>query len=121
MRCFGTDHIGGVVEPAKEPLYVISEYIGRKYTAKNIFILMNPNECTNRLHRLSRKRIESKMRKLVIIGIGLCALGAFLRAEDEEEGPIIALSPFLAALAIETGIFILRRHQNQLLGSPHHN
>jgi hypothetical protein len=58
------------------------------------------------------------MRKLLIIGLGLCALGALWKAEEEEDGMAIALSPFLAALAIETGIFLLRRHQTSLLGAP---
>jgi len=50
------------------------------------------------------------MRKLLMIGLGLCALGALWQAEEEEDGLAIALSPFFAALAIETGIFLLRRH-----------
>lgn len=57
------------------------------------------------------------MRKLLLIGLGLCALGAIWKAEKEQDGAAIALSPFLAALAIETGIFLLRRHQSSLLGS----
>ena len=57
------------------------------------------------------------MRKLLLIGLGLCALGAIWKVEEEEDGVAIALSPFLAALAIETGIFLLRRHQNSLLGA----
>jgi len=57
------------------------------------------------------------MRKLILIGLGLCALGAVWKAEEEEDGAAIALSPFLAALAIETGIFLLRRHQTSLLGA----
>jgi hypothetical protein len=58
------------------------------------------------------------MRKLLMIGLGLCALGALWKAEEEEEdGADVALSPFLAALAIETGIFLLRRHQGALLGT----
>ena len=55
------------------------------------------------------------MRKLLLIGLGLCTLGALWKVEQEEDGTIVALSPFLAALALETGIFMLRRHQNQLL------
>lgn len=58
------------------------------------------------------------MRKLLMIGLGLCALGAMWKAEEEEEGTIIALSPFLAALGIEIGIFMLRRHQGSLLMKP---
>jgi hypothetical protein len=57
------------------------------------------------------------MRKLLLIGLGLCTLGAIWKAEEEEDGMAIALSPFLAALAIETGIFLLRRHQSSLLGA----
>ena len=55
------------------------------------------------------------MRKLLLFGLGLCALGALWKAEEEEDGAAIALSPFLAALALEAGIFMLRRHQGQLL------
>jgi hypothetical protein len=55
------------------------------------------------------------MRKLLLIGLGLCAMGALWKAEQEEDGTVVALSPFLAALALEAGIFMLRRHQSQLL------
>jgi hypothetical protein len=55
------------------------------------------------------------MRKLVLIGLGLCTIGALWRAEEKEDGIAVALSPFLAALAIETGIFMLRRHQALLM------
>ena len=58
------------------------------------------------------------MRKLLLIGLGLCTLGALWRVEQEEDGTVVALSPFLAALALEAGIFMLRRHQNQLLQAP---
>jgi len=61
------------------------------------------------------------MRKMLMIGLGLCALGALWKAEEEEDGAAIALSPFLAALAIEAGIFLLRRHQGGLLGSVRPN
>ena len=57
------------------------------------------------------------MRKMLMIGLGLCALGALWKAEEEEDGAAVALSPFLAALAIEAGIFLLRRHQGGLLGA----
>ncbi len=57
------------------------------------------------------------MRKMLMIGLGLCALGALWKAEKEEDGVAVALSPFLAALAIEVGIFLLRRHQDGLLGA----
>lgn len=55
------------------------------------------------------------MRKLLMIGLGLCVFGALWKAEEEEDGMAIAMSPFLAALAIEAGIFLLRRHQGNLL------
>ncbi len=55
------------------------------------------------------------MRKLVMIALGLCAFGALWKAEEDEDGAAIALSPFFAALAIEVGIFMLRRHQTNLL------
>ena len=57
------------------------------------------------------------MRKLLLAGLALCALGAWWRVEEEEDGAAVALSPFLAALALEAGIFLLRRHQGALLGS----
>jgi len=57
------------------------------------------------------------MRKMLMIGLGLCALGALWKAEEEEDGMAVALSPFLAALAIEAGIFLLRRHQGGLLAA----
>ncbi|RYI98623.1 MAG: hypothetical protein EON47_19065 [Acetobacteraceae bacterium] len=56
------------------------------------------------------------MRKLLMIGLGLCAVGALWKIEEEEDGVAVAISPFLAALAIEAGIFMLRRHQGGLLG-----
>ena len=58
------------------------------------------------------------MRKLLLVGLGLCVFGALWKAEEEEDGAVVALSPFLAALAIETGIFMLRRHQGALLMKP---
>lgn len=61
------------------------------------------------------------MRKLLFIGLGLCTLGALWRAEEKEDGMAVALSPFLAALAIETGIFMLRRHQSQLMSDTRDN
>jgi hypothetical protein len=61
------------------------------------------------------------MRKLLMVGLGLCALGALWKAEEEEDGTVVALSPFLAALAIEAGIFLLRRHQGALLMQPKDN
>ena len=41
-----------------------------------------------------------------------CELRCF---STEEDGTAVAMSPFLAALAIEAGIFLLRRHQSNLL------
>ena len=58
------------------------------------------------------------MRKLLLAALGLCALGALWKAEEEEDGAAVALSPFLAALAIEAGIFLLRRHQTSLMRYP---
>jgi hypothetical protein len=57
------------------------------------------------------------MRKLLLVGMGLCLVGALWRVEEEEDGAAVALSPFLAALALEAGIFLLRRHQTSLLGA----
>ena len=42
------------------------------------------------------------MRKFLLIGLGLCLLGSLWKAEEEEDGAAVALSPFLAALALET-------------------
>jgi hypothetical protein len=61
--------------------------------------------------------MERGMRKLLIVGLGLCVFGALWKAEEEEDGAAVALSPFLAALAIEAGIFLLRRHQTGLLNT----
>jgi hypothetical protein len=58
------------------------------------------------------------MRKFLLVALGLCAFGAFWKAEEEEDGMAVAMSPFAAALAIEIGIFLLRRHQGNLLGAP---
>jgi hypothetical protein len=58
------------------------------------------------------------VRKLLVVGLGLCVLGALWKVEDEEDGAAVALSPFLAALAIEAGIFLLRRRQGALLLPP---
>ena len=57
------------------------------------------------------------MRKLLLIGLGLCVVGALWKVEEEEDGVVVAMSPFLAALALEAGIFMLRRHQGLLLGT----
>ena len=57
------------------------------------------------------------MRKLLMIGLGLCVIGTLWKVEEEEDGVVVALSPFLAALALEAGIFLLRRHQGSLLGA----
>ena len=56
------------------------------------------------------------MRRWLMAGIALCAVGALWKVEEEEDGAAVAMAPFLAALAIEAGIFLLRRHQNSLLG-----
>ena len=59
------------------------------------------------------------MRKLLLLGLGLCVLGAWWKVEEEEDGAAVSISPFLAALALEAGIFLLRRHQGGLLGAVH--
>jgi hypothetical protein len=56
------------------------------------------------------------MRKLLMIAAGLCAFGALWKAEAEEDGVGVALSPFAVAIAIEVGIMLLRRKQTALLG-----
>jgi hypothetical protein len=56
------------------------------------------------------------MRKLLLIAAGLFAFGALWKAEAEEDGAAVALSPFVAAIAIEIGILLLRRKQTRLLG-----
>jgi hypothetical protein len=61
------------------------------------------------------------MRKLLLVGLALCAVGALWKVEEEEDGVAVAMSPFLAALAIEAGIFLLRRHQGGLLGAVRPN
>ncbi len=58
------------------------------------------------------------MQKYLLIGLGLCAFGALWKWEKDEDGTAVAASPFLAALAIEIGVFLLRRHQTQLLRAP---
>jgi hypothetical protein len=55
------------------------------------------------------------MRKFLMIAAGLCAFGALWKAEAEEDGAAVALSPFIAAIAIEVGILLLRRQQTKLL------
>ena len=57
------------------------------------------------------------MRKLMFIGLGLYTVGALWHAEEKEDGMAVALSPFLAALAIETGLFMLRHRQSQLMSN----
>jgi len=57
------------------------------------------------------------MRKLLMIAAGLFAFGALWKAEADEDGPAVALSPFLAAIAIEIGILLLRRKQMRILAS----
>jgi hypothetical protein len=63
----------------------------------------------------------SSMRKLLLIGLGLCVVGAMWKVEEEEDGAAVAMTPFLAALALEAGIFMLRRHQGSLLGAVKRN
>jgi len=58
------------------------------------------------------------MRKFALIGLGICTLAALWKAEEEEDGLAVALSPFLAALAIEAGIALLRRRRGLVLIEP---
>lgn len=60
------------------------------------------------------------MRKFLLIVAGLSIFGALWRAEAEEDGRDVALSPFLAALTIEAVILLLTRKRNSLLseGGP---
>ena len=62
------------------------------------------------------------MRKIILAGLALCAVGALVRPEEGQGSsgkPL--LGPFLAALAIEAGIFLLRRHQGALLSQTNQN
>ena len=59
---------------------------------------------------------RKQMRKFLVAGLALCAIGALWKIEEEEDGVAVAMAPFLAALAIEAGIFLLRRHQTALVG-----
>lgn len=40
------------------------------------------------------------MRKLILLGLGIYGLAAVWRAEEKEDGLLVALSPFVAAVAI---------------------
>lgn len=55
------------------------------------------------------------MRNLLLLGLGLCAVSALYRAEDRGPAEDDSVVPFLAALGLEIGIFILRRRQGNLL------
>jgi hypothetical protein len=60
------------------------------------------------------------MRKLLLIVAGLTIFGALWKWESEEDGGDVALSPFLAAFALEAAILLLSRKRNALLseGGP---
>jgi hypothetical protein len=60
------------------------------------------------------------MRKFLLIVAGLSIFCALWKAEAEEDGTAVALSPFLAALTIEAVILLLTRKRNNLLseGGP---
>ena len=60
------------------------------------------------------------MHKPLMMGLGLCAIGALWKFEEEEDGLAVSLSPLIAALALEAGIFLLRRQQVALLTTPKH-
>ena len=40
------------------------------------------------------------MRKLILIALGLYGLAALWKTEEEQDGLLVALSPFVAAIAI---------------------
>ncbi|HEX3808859.1 MAG TPA: hypothetical protein VHW02_04080 [Rhizomicrobium sp.] len=40
------------------------------------------------------------MRKLILLGLGLYGLAALWKLEEEEDGLLVALSPFVAAIAL---------------------
>jgi len=50
------------------------------------------------------------MRKLILTTLGLLVFAALWKKEAEEDGTSVALSPFIAALAFEIGILLLRRN-----------
>jgi hypothetical protein len=47
------------------------------------------------------------MRKLILVTLGLLTFAALWKKEAEEDGLSVALSPFIAALAVELAIFLL--------------
>ena len=48
------------------------------------------------------------MSKLILATLGLLAFVALWKKEAQEDGMSIALSPFIAALALEMGALLLR-------------
>jgi hypothetical protein len=56
-------------------------------------------ELSHRPARLAGTR-EHFMKKLILAALGLYTLGALYKFEKQQDGTLIALSPFLAALAI---------------------
>lgn len=52
------------------------------------------------------------MRKLILIGLGFYGLAALWRAEEKEDGLLVALSPFVAALAIA---MLTRRNRDDVV------
>jgi hypothetical protein len=55
------------------------------------------------------------MRKLLFVFVGLASVLALWREEAEEDGIAVALSPFIAALAIEAAILLLSRRRDGML------
>lgn len=55
------------------------------------------------------------MQKLLLTAAGLCLFGALLKKEAHEDGAAVALSPFVAALAIEAVVLLLRRDRSRLM------
>jgi len=54
------------------------------------------------------------MQKVILAALGLYALGAVWKFEKDNDGTLIALSPFIAAV----GLLLLSRKVQEELGSP---
>lgn len=52
------------------------------------------------------------MRKIILAALGLYALGAVWKFEKDEDGTLIAISPFVAAI----GLLLLTRRAEEALG-----
>jgi hypothetical protein len=61
------------------------------------------------------RAFASRMHKLLLIAIGLCAFGALWKIEAEEDGADVAFAPFLAAVAI--GVLLFGERQGKRVAS----